>query len=135
MQICLINVVRNDFGKDYTIGDLYINGEIIGHSLEDAVRPDGIKVYGETAIPDGVYEVELTHSNKFGRVLPLIKGVPGFKGIRIHGGNRPSQTLGCILVGKNKGAGLIWDSLEDKVIEHIRKFNECYISIGAFHKP
>lgn len=49
-------------------------------------------------IPLGVYPVEYTWSNKFKRLLPLLK-VPHRKGIRIHAGNSAADTKGCILLG------------------------------------
>lgn len=42
------------------------------------------KIFGKTAIPTGTYKVQLTYSPRFKRVLPLLIGVKGFEGIRIH---------------------------------------------------
>ena len=47
----------------------------------------------------------ITKSPKFKEWLPLIFGVPGFEGIRIHAGNKPVNTRGCILVGRNRIKG------------------------------
>lgn len=76
--------------EDYTIGKLYINGVFLCSTLEDKVRTlDTIedKVYGETAIPEGRYEVILSYSKRFNKILPELLNVPFFKGIRIHAGN------------------------------------------------
>mgnify|MGYP003606490449 FL=1 len=77
------------------------------------------KIYGETAIPTGIYKINITYSNKFGKrswairfggKLPLVEDVKGFEGIRIHPGNTNKDTLGCILVGQNKKVGELINS-------------------------
>lgn len=102
-------------GIDYTIGELYIDGVFISHTLEDKVRILNSyedKVYGETAIPIGRYKVVLSYSNRFKKVLPEILNVEFFKGIRIHEGNHKDSTAGCILVGECKDLeeGFIYNS-------------------------
>ena len=57
------------------------------------------KIPGETCIPPGRYNLRWTYSPHFKRNLPEVLDVPGFTGIRIHGGNDPEDTDGCILVG------------------------------------
>ncbi len=103
----------------YTIGKLYIDGEYFCDTLEDTVRDldkDGKfdngekKVYGETAIPYGTYEVKWTYSNKFKKYTPQLMNVPSFEGIRIHAGNTAADSLGCVLVGKNKAVGKVLES-------------------------
>lgn len=88
----------NDSG---TPGDLIINRKIFCHTLEDIYRPNGVKIHGETCIPEGIYEVKLTLSNRFQKVLPELLNVPNFTGIRIHGGNTTADTEGCILAAYN----------------------------------
>lgn len=91
---------RQYYGDSSTQGDLYIDGVWECAVLEDALAVNGVKVSGETCIPDGTYHVLITWSPKFKRRLPLLIDVPGFDGIRIHPGNTPHDTLGCLLVGE-----------------------------------
>jgi len=98
-----LELIRTECGKVCTIGELLIDGKHECHTLEDVVRADGVKVYGETAIPPGVYSVDITYSPRFKRDLPLLIGVQNFIGIRIHPGNTASDTEGCILVGQGRG--------------------------------
>ena len=95
-----INLRRKWYYDDSTLGELYVDGKWFCYTLEDEVRK--VKVYGETAIPEGRYRVQTTYSNRFKKMLPLLYNVPGFSGIRIHSGNTDDDTDGCILVGNTK---------------------------------
>ena len=86
--------------KEATLGKLSVDGQFFCYTLEDRIRPPTEKVYGETAIPTGEYTIELTYSPKFKTILPLLKNVPDFDGVRIHAGNTAKDTDGCILVGE-----------------------------------
>lgn len=102
---------RFDFTEARTIGALAIvGGAFTCYTLEDPVRPPGVKIPGRTAIPFGRYRVRLTRSERFQRVLPLLEDVPGFTGIRIHAGNTAADTAGCILVGQRRDADAVLDS-------------------------
>lgn len=95
-------------GSSATIGELLINDKHLCDTIEDRVRPEGEKVYGKTAIPEGTYEVKLTHSPRFKKILPEILNVPNFSGIRIHTGNSSKDTEGCIIVGTWDGEKEDW---------------------------
>jgi hypothetical protein len=90
-------IVREPSRDGATLGSLYLDGHWLSFTLEDEIRAE--KVPGKTAIPAGVYPVRLTWSPKFQRLLPEVLDVPGFTGIRVHSGNRASDTEGCPLVG------------------------------------
>lgn len=100
---------RIAFRKTYTIGKLYVDGVYFCDTLEDPVR-EGEKIYGRTAIPAGKYDVLITMSPRFRKMLPLLLNVPGFEGVRIHSGNNADDTEGCILVGVNDKPGWISQS-------------------------
>ena len=103
MHIVVRRIWHN--GKN-AIGELSIDGLFECYTLEDKEREiPGIavsvwKVPGETAIPLGGYEVQITMSARFKRLLPLLINVPGFEGVRIHPGNTEADTHGCVLVGE-----------------------------------
>lgn len=84
---------------------LYVDGLHFGHIVEDAVREvvgepvESWKIRGETAIPAGAYRVTLEHSGRFGPDTITLNDVPGYKYIRVHGGNHEGNTEGCPLVG------------------------------------
>lgn len=117
MEIRVKRIARKD---GYTIGKMYINGAYFCDTLEDTDR--GLKSTmsveeilskkrkGVTAIPTGKYDVILTFSPRFKRVLPLLLNVPGYQYIRVHNGNRPDSTDGCLLVGENKIKGQVLNS-------------------------
>ena len=94
-----LKLERNQCGRDFTIGSLYVGDDWECWTLEDQLRPVGVKVAAQTCIPAGKYLIQLTHSNRFQRILPLLRDVPMFEGIRIHSGNVKEDTEGCIIVG------------------------------------
>jgi hypothetical protein len=100
-----LQLIRKEFTQRSTIGELSVDGKFECYTLEDMVRP--VKIKGMTAIPAGAYEVVVTFSERFQRLLPLLLNVPGFDGVRIHTGNTEHDTEGCILVGKVKKKNMI----------------------------
>ena len=117
MKLTLNRINQTD---TYTEGLLYINGIYFCDTLEDKTRdlnrdgdlndPGEEKVYGKTAIPFGKYDVDLTFSPKFKKIMPEVKAVLHFTGIRIHSGNNPEHTHGCILVGEKLSNGILYNS-------------------------
>ena len=90
------------------------------------------KIYGKTAIPCGRYKVIVNLSRKLKRRLPLLLDVPGFEGIRIHGGKNETHTEGCILVGENliKGQLVNYGYWENKIVQMLdESLDKIYITI------
>ena len=101
-----LKLERYEFGDNYTVGKLLIDGVFFCYTLEDVVRPLGaVKVDGATAIPTGTYKVIVDRSTRFKRDMPHVLDVPGFSGIRIHAGNTDKDTEGCILLGMTHTSG------------------------------
>lgn len=115
-----IKLIRKYYQAKYTIGRLYVNNRFFSDCLEppsqhltERCSMDTIqnaKNKGYRAIPTGRYRILITRSRRFGRWLPLLMNVKGFEGIRIHAGNKPEDTKGCILLGFNRRKGYVLDS-------------------------
>ena len=130
MELRLERKYRNN---NYCIDKLYINGKYFSDVLEDPDRGltdnmsleeiKKIKIKGNTCIPYGTYNITITYSPRFKKNLPLLNNVKGFDGIRIHSGNKPQDTEGCLLPGFNKVKGQIIDSrvTTDKLIAQIQQ--------------
>lgn len=97
---------RASFTEEATEGVLFIkHGDdrvFQCYVLEDCDRKlekGGIKIQDKTCIPRGTYEITMTYSNRFKKIMPLLLNVPQFTGIRIHSGNSSKNSSGCLLVG------------------------------------
>lgn len=128
-----INLKRYIYNADVRniIGDLIVDDKFFCYTLEDEIRADGVKEYGETCIPAGEYKVKLTWSPKYKTYLPLIYNTPDLKivgpphpdtgevqewsGVRFHGGNTEKDTLGCPLVAHNTDGKKIWGTASGKL--------------------
>ena len=132
----ILTLVRTEALADRTLGVLLADGEHFCHVLEDKIRPGQPKVYGETAIPAGLYRVRLTMSQRFGRIMPQVMDVPGFEGIRMHGGNGPRDTLGCPLVAFNRVANAIQGTAEKALTQRIQDAGgTCLIAVVDHLRP
>ena len=128
-------LTRHARRADYTIGRLEDeNGKKISDTLEPTWRDykgGELKIPKKSAIPEGSYRVVVTKSRRFQKYLPLLVGVPGFEGVRIHAGNTSRDTEGCILVGQNLQVGkVLWSRITlEKLMKLIENEKEIYIII------
>ena len=125
------NIIQNrtSFYPDTTIGNIKINNKHYAYTLEDTIRPFGIKVYKHTGIPECKegYKVAIKWSNHFDRfVLVLYTYISGgkyvlhnngiqFTNIYAHGGNDNNDTDGCILVAKHNTHDKIYKTMESEL--------------------
>ena len=131
-----IDIIRDTFTNVSTIGKMYINDTYFCNTLEDVDRDllstttlkeiKDVKVYGQTAIPYGRYEVILSYSDKFKRYLPPQLNVAWYAGSRIHAGNNSVETLGCILVGEKRE--------KDKILESTKAMTRLLTLISKASK-
>ena len=110
-----LTLTRTTRRRGYTEGVLTDeNGKRLADTLEPqwrALDKGEKKVAGKTAIPEGTYDVVVTKSPRFDTYLPLLVGVAGFEGIRMHAGNNAEyDSEGCILLGERNGPGMIINS-------------------------
>ena len=139
MEILVKRIAKKE---TYTIGKMYIDGKYFCDTLEDKDR--GLsqsmteeeirkrKGHGLTAIPTGAYKVIVNYSERFGKLMPLLLDVKGYAGVRIHSGNTPSDTLGCILVGRNTAKGMVTESRKTflRLMETLKRNNEVVLRIS-----
>lgn len=133
--------------SDYTIGRLFVDGELFSNTLEDTDRGltsemtaeqiRKIKIKAKTAIPTGRYKITLSvQSPKYKDrkqyafckgYLPRLQAVKGYAGILIHCGNYATDTEGCILVGENKVKGAVVNSTVwfKKLYDILKKADEA----------
>lgn len=136
MRITLLRIANR---PTYCIGKLYIDGEYfcdtiedIDRGLDDKMTVEEIlkkKIKGQTAIPTGIYTVLLTYSQKYKKAMPLVDGVKGYSGIRIHSGNTSKDTEGCLIVGRNTKVGMVTESrkMYNALFRELVKTNERII--------
>lgn len=146
-----IEVLRYPSEKDWTLSEFLICGKLFGYGVEDEYRE--VKVHGETRIPNGVYELELTHSPKFSssyyvskktgelsklqsddfneaHKLITLKNVPGFERILWHWGNTDDDSRGCYIVGSE--IGIIKG--QKGVLGSRKKYEQIYPMIASLIK-
>ena len=106
-----LRVLRYRSRAEETLGllfDVTDGVQFLSYTLEDEYRTQ--KVFGETRIPAGTYEIKLRttgghHARYAAKYASWHKGmlwlqdVPNFQWILIHIGNDDDDTAGCLLVG------------------------------------
>ena len=119
-----LEILRFNSSDDFTSGLLFDvtdnKRKFLCYTLEDQAQTT--KVYGETRIPAGTYNLTLRteggfHTRylaKFGgefhKGMIYVNDVPDFEYILWHIGNTDDDTAGCLLLGKTQQANFIGSS-------------------------
>ena len=101
---------RIDQAGDGVRGVMFVPGQ-----TDKIKQPIATLEHSQYLIPEGIYNVTMTHSPRFGKIMPLID-VPKRAGIRIHIGSKPQHSTGCVLVtnsGYDSVKALIKQGLKD----------------------
>ena len=116
---------RTEKTQTYTAGRLSFVNELgkayFCDTLEPSLHPTNH--LRPKAIPGGRYDVAVTWSPRFKRWLPLLLKVPYRSGIRIHAGNNPEDSSGCILLGRALLPGHVYNSRStlEKLMQRLKE--------------
>ena len=135
----LIKLIRNKPSGKAIFGRLLVDCENVSGFQSFKLQMDTLE-HTDYAIPTGFYRLRLTYSPRFKEILPILDGVIGRSGIRIHAGNTIDHTEGCVLVGERleaKGERLLssrkaLNRLRDSLLNYQKQYpnDEIYIEIS-----
>jgi len=132
-KIVTLRTERSKYTAQTTTGALYhvYDGKklVFCYTLEDTVRPNNIKVWGETAIPGGTVCKVAPYTRPNGQEtiifytesdkITLKVGELTWTYVLAHGGNTHVDTDACLLVAKNK---INDDKIQGSMMKELREF-------------
>jgi len=104
-------LIRDTFTKKSTIGELFLNGELMCDTLEN---PWIDNERNFSCIPEGEYDVRLRLPRESATreyIHLLVQEVPNRNWILFHRGNTAKDTRGCILVGLGSQQDIVQNSV------------------------
>ena len=127
----LLTVKRIRQGKNSTLSEIYLDGNLVCYGLEDSVRDRKIK--GSTAIPAGRYRLGVNNyggmNSRYKKAYPNmhrgmieIMHIPDYSYVYIHVGNNFSHTAGCLLVGKS----FVYDDKDYILQQSVKAYKMLY---------
>lgn len=126
-----IRIVRQKETVESTQGELYLDGEMVGYTLEPAWNQNK----KGSCIPVGEYTAYIRDgkdSNSRWNYNPIqLINVFNRNYIQIHIGNYPEDTKGCILIGKGKGDNAVWNSRDtyEELMSKLDKTREIKVIV------
>lgn len=98
-------VIRGQSDGISTPGELFVNSAHAAWTMEPA-----------SPIEAGTYPLVIDYSPDFKRLMPHVLNVPPCppdRGIRVHWGSIPANTLGCLLTGEVKGTDFLGHTVDE----------------------
>ena len=141
-KVMRLNLRRFLYEEDTTLGYLMVNDKFECWTLEDKVRD--VKIKGQTAIPIGIYRIEIRQSPHFGRLMPYLVDVPNYKDVMLHWGLKKEDTEGCPLVAgdldspsmlKNGTSKIAFDKLFIPIQKTFDAGEDIFISVEDYIRP
>jgi hypothetical protein len=111
-----LTIARKHKSESCTSGYLAVNGKVIAYARDLPWRGNAPLI---SSIPNGVYGGILRYDHADMWRIELT-GVPGRTNVRIHTGNTPDDSEGCILVGSKLGDDLCSVIGSKKAYENLR---------------
>lgn len=134
-----LSLNREVFNPAFTLGRLMVGGLQFGYTCEDVDRELEVyperKIHGQSAIPRGRYRLTTSASQRFGKIMPILLDIPGFSGVRIHGGNTAADTEGCPLLGRVRTHNGVANCAERvaelicTIIDAEASGNQCWLTV------
>jgi len=116
-----IEIYRHTVTDSSTIGILTLNYKNYGVTLE---LPYNNNLNDISSIPAGDYFGKFYKSPKHGDTIEII--VPGREKILFHIGNKPKDTIGCVLIGEKTK-----ENEQSYIINSTKQFKEFQKTINA----
>ena len=133
-------IADESFGKTPTLGLVTLTDSPFHcFSLEDVVRPDGVKVPGDTAIPRGHYPLRWRRVGRWAKRFQTlgfpgsleVHDVPGFSTILLHIGNTKRDTEGCVLLGM--GASFETHAISQSQLACVKLYRQLSVRGGEWY--
>ena len=91
-------------------GVLFVDGFPVCLILERTFGPEN-----RVIVPPGIYRLELGRFNRGGYPTYEIMDVPGHTEVKVHIGNKETDSRGCLLTGRKWGTSWEWPLLDSKL--------------------
>lgn len=141
-----LKLIRNTFTDLTTIGELYINGSFFCYTLEDVdknlyqnnslLKIKSHNLFSPSAIPYGVYKLEISLKPNLGKLLPKVMNVKGFKNVFFDKNVLINKTSGTIMLGHKKANNALFNyhAIENELVDLLITEEDSTLEITSENK-